>query len=578
MVGCSELPQIAVEHILRLARGRSIAGTNRFARVCQQWGDASEEAEPLQLFLNLSHLSEEDLARATYWLFVHGQHVNVLVVHKDQRYNLDWDPSTASALRHLRRLEVTEADVLEQLAPALKQMPQLQHLAVTLRMDHHPYRHPLSCGKVSPPPPGALGRFLVSAENPWGWVPDMQELCPQLTGLALTVGCCGHSMRMDPAVSQLFNSGLQQLTVGDESSTRHGAVLSASALGHLSALQQLTLDGVVLELDGSGGAEEGAKLAQGLAALQQLRMYHPRRALQDDAESMACLGDSLVDYEVFVEDQDVGMLASCVHLTRLVLCEDLPEGTADALAALTGLQELGLRGPVEDSTADVVQQAAGMAQLRCLQLVGYGEYSAELAPGLAQCRQLTSLVLLVGARGQLDGPYQLDDDEPLVSALQQLPGLRCLTVRERLVLFQQGAWLAALTALTCLSVQLDYRVVPRAARWPPTSRQEDREAQQLQQTYHAAAQQLVTQVHEWPVGLQQVVFWTDGEAYGQRFKPMSWQLSAPGRTQVTAWLEQQDKSAPGWARPFRPCPHLPGVWELQGEVDGRPWYLVSPAD
>jgi hypothetical protein len=39
---------------------------------------------------------------------------------------------------------------------------------------------------------------------------------------------------------------------------------------------------------------------------------------------------------------------------------------------------------------------------------------------------------------------------------------------------------------------------------------------------------------------------------------------------VAIWMEQHDSSAASWSRPLRPCPHLPGVWELQGRAQGRP--------
>jgi hypothetical protein len=85
------------------------------------------------------------------------------------------------------------------------------------------------------------------------------------------------------------------------------------------------------------------------------------------------------------------------------------------------------------------------------------------------------------------------------------------------------------------------------------------------------------QIEQWPPSLQQVVFWVESAYFIEKFVPMCWQLpaSGPSSAHVTAWMELQDKSAAGWSRPFRPCPHLPGLWELQGPAQGRPWHLVS---
>jgi hypothetical protein len=332
-------------------------------------------------------------------------------------------------------------------------------------------------------------------------------------------------------------------------------------LGHLSALQQLTLDGVSLKVKDAGG------VAQVLSGLQQLRVCHPRVPLTHDMNrNLDCLAPQVTEYEVCVIDQDVSPLASFEHLTRLVLIGTVPEGTADALAALTGLHELGLLGPVSDSTVEVVEQAAGMVQLRSLQLEAWSGDPEALAPGVAQCTQLTSLVLVCSLKRSRAGIWP--------SALRHLPGLRCLAVRAPLLVEDQGAWLAALTQLTRLCVTLD-ELKPG---WFEQYTEHTMEQQQQRlRAYHGNACKLwQQQVQRWVPGLQQVVFWVETDRYIQAFVPMCWRLpgTGPGSLQVTAWLEEQDSSAPGWARPFRPCPHLPGVWELQGAAQGKPWHLL----
>jgi hypothetical protein len=82
----------------------------------------------------------------------------------------------------------------------------------------------------------------------------------------------------------------------------------------------------------------------------------------------------------------------------------------------------------------------------------------------------------------------------------------------------------------------------------------------------AAAQELLQQVPEWPASLQQVEVWVESIPGSVLFQPRCWTfipVSAPG-LQISVWMELRDSTAKGWVRPFRPCPHLPGVWELQG--------------
>jgi hypothetical protein len=120
---------------------------------------------------------------------------------------------------------------------------------------------------------------------------------------------------------------------------------------------------------------------------------------------------------------------------------------------------------------------------------------------------------------------------------------------------QRGAWLAPLTAVTRLGVSL-------GAKWEG----DGAEGSALQ----GKVQGLLGQVQAWPAGLQQVVVVRRAGSNGTPFKLASWHYSpaAPGGALFSVWLEQHTGFAPGWAQPLRPCPHLPGVWELQGEVDG----------
>jgi hypothetical protein len=297
----------------------------------------------------------------------------------------------------------------------------------------------------------------------------------------------------------------------------------------------------------------GAELV-GLGALQQVRVVVPPLT-QIGMDALVPLAPMVI--EIQAPSHSVAELAPFQDLTRLVLLERVPEGTAEAIAELTGLQELGL--PVlGSSTAAVVQQVAGMAQLRSLQLEGVAPHRpATLCAALAQCTQLTSLMLDLDKEGAAGV-------RPWLAALQQLTGLRRLSVPTTLLSRRRGSWLAVLRQLTHLRLrvwQQDFN------KWQLPPRSPDLEVRSW--APGVIEQALLQQVPEWPATLQQVEVWVP--VHLLQVKPAGWQFTAarPAGLQFSVWLEQQDSgTARGWERPFRPCPHLPGVWELQGQVEG----------
>jgi hypothetical protein len=247
-----------------------------------------------------------------------------------------------------------------------------------------------------------------------------------------------------------------------------------------------------------------------------------------------------------------------VHLTQLVLSwasdTSIPEGITAAIAGLTGLQQLSLEGglggegrPLES----VLEQVAGMSALRSLQL--QGSLQAEEAPmpcdGLAHCTQLTALTLLVRAQ---DSHPQGDDG--CIHVLQQLTRLCRLAVPSAVVVHAAGAWLASLSHLTCLCVQL-----PRASsEWDYP---------------RAVVEGLVCQVQGWPALMQQATRAVMQSPDSAGSGPALWQFTpaVPGATLVHLWVEEEDWAAHGWSQPLKPCPHLPGVWQLQGRPQGSCW-------
>jgi hypothetical protein len=363
------------------------------------------------------------------------------------------------------------------------------------------------------------------------------------------------AVTVDKRVPQLLPATLQHLTLSEGGDLGLKVLLLPNSLTHLTTLQQLTLDGV--ELD-SKGCQAAAKR---LRALQRVRVKGPRwGVLQDDP--MLLLAPKLVEYTAR-RGLTVATAPQLVHLTRLVWRRGGFGEAPQALAALTGLQQLMLEGNMTGGpVADVLQQAAGLPQLRSLQLNGHSDTFGEVGASLAQCTQLTSLKLWLTGRGQSYLPVP-----------QQLVGLRCLTVPWELLEHEAGAWLAPLTALTRLCVVMWRGLLPMAG-YPGTL--EYAEAQRQTGPLHQArVEEVLQQVQVWPPAMQQVVVWMDRRLATQGVAPRSWQHTpaAPGSAPFSVFFEEGDRFgssqvAEGWARPFSPCPHLPGVRELPGLVHG----------
>jgi hypothetical protein len=554
-----DLPDAVVQRIAKLARSRCILGTNKYARVSRQWRDASssEEPEQLQLFMDLRFMSDEEDAMASRWLDMHGQGVDVLVMAAG---GIGAPPTScyptlsaaAGALGNLRRLEVHQQHSLSLLAPVLGQLLQLQHLAVEVSM---------AC---KPPDQGFMkwgekvdGVLQDHYGHRWEQVPDLQQLCSRLTHLHLRLDWEEGDLETDPRLPRLLPATLQHLTLSTQQPQEWEVWLRPIALTHLAALQQLRLDGVVVS------AEASLALAEHLQALQQLWVHTPEYCLRfDDQDLLLQLGAKLQGYTMEALEQ--GPANQLVQLTQLVLLSDGTgfHNTAQALGALTRLQELSLLD-INNAfgTLEVVEQAAAMSQLRSLQLMGSMCDPVDLGVSLAQCTQLTRLELAVRGSviaGGMQGVCYLP-------VPQQLVGLRRLTVPAELLEQEAGAWLAPLTALTRVGVNMT-----EAAPW-----QRLRAMEGEGHTHRAKAQALLQQVADWPASLQQVVFWVAKYSSVNESCPSCWQHTPaqPGAMPFGVWFEEGRSSgdafvAQGWARPFRRCPHLPGVWELQGEVEG----------
>jgi hypothetical protein len=532
----SDLPHHVVQRIAHFVHQRNILGTNKCACLCRQWRDAgsSWQAEQLQLFLDVRFMSAEEVARASNWLAMHGQSVDVLAMALQASTPAlpAWVPTAAASFTNLRRLEVDDQHSLSLLAPVLGQLPQLQHLAAQVSMVAKPSEKRQHFNQA------ADGVFQNHMGQPREQMPDLRLSLPGLTHLRLGFVVTTGILKTDRQLPRLLPPGLQHLTLSSavQGMMRMQVVLRPMALTHLVALQQLTLEGVDVD------DQVCEALAEHLGALQQLRVRRPPYAAQEPEQLLPLLGPKIVDYTI-CRRQRLLAATRMVQLTRLVWYweHQVPQGAADALAAMTGLRELGLHGCLEGHAAvEVMQVLAGMVQLRSLQLEGPVASHAEISSSLGQCTQLTGLELTVTCSG----------DDTIVPVPQQLVALQHLTVPSLLLLEHDAvAWLAPLTALTRLCVIV----------W-------------VRNGGVKGAQKLLQQVQVWPASLKQVVVWEAKQPiFGKG--PCSWQHtpSEAGGVHLDAWFEDADrdggaKVARNWARPFRPCPHLPGVWELRGEV------------
>jgi hypothetical protein len=635
MAPSKDLPGPIVELITALARGRCIPGANRFARVCRQWreaGESSDELQPLlQLYIDKRWLDDADVARLSSWMSTHGHHVGALVYEADpdQRLPLDWFLGSAAALCNLVRLEVAQQDSLALLALVLDQLPQLQYLAahVGLTKQRVGYGGKSFC-HLGPPYTGPSAGSFLTGNKYWGNPAELGRLCPQLVHLHLTLDPDRCDVSVDFQLGYMLPKGLQQLTLVNAGAGQAGKdpVYACHVwlsprylqLGHHPALQQLVLHDVRLPEDeleymltGGSTTEECSEWEE-LGEGEEPEVYE-RPPLQlgvrlsdtlaGDKATLLQLAPLLTDLQV-PSMADVQPLTHQALLTRLVLSGGPAGGTAHTLAALTGLRELDLGQCNGSDLAAAVEQVAGMPALRSLFVKGSTQDPAALSSSLGQCTQLTRLGLLSKVRSEdnydsdsvEDSDYSEDSSDaddadqlpaqvntgPLVLALQQLTGLRCLTVHPQLLQHEAGTWLGSLTALTRLCVQLpDYfSVQPRYPKaqpdrgvWGEVLDDTRPEGAWLGQRSEAEARSLLQQVQAWPASLQCVVFWIAPMSYKWRHTlicPKTWEHSIGGRAQgsIQVWLELPGEAAQGWPRPFQPCPHLQGVWELQAPGPG----------
>lgn len=332
----NNLPFDAVIDIIKRVRGRPIPGTNRYARVCRQWRDANSNLgalEFLRLQLDLDEATDAQIAGASSWMALYGQHVKDLVVTGSlhQAATLDWLLQPAPTLTRLQRLEVHQKHSLALLAPVLGQLPELQHLAAHVGFTWWLSGSKQLAGKV------AFGApfFANQHDLPWEDLPNLQQLCPRLVNLELTLYADQWDFEMvHEQLSCLLPAGLHQLAIKGWSSK---TMLQASSLMHLSALRGLKLDRVDV------AAEGAAALVQHLVAMPQLEVsLHPGNHGQ--ANVTEWLASKVTSYT------NHGLawvhLLAFPHLTCLaleVMYNTLPPLFVETLADLPGIRSSAWR-------------------------------------------------------------------------------------------------------------------------------------------------------------------------------------------------------------------------------------------
>jgi hypothetical protein len=502
---------------------------------------------------------------------MYGQHVEVLIlgatmIHALQ-LSLFWQP--AATLSRLKRLEVVQKHSLVMLAPVLGQLPQLQHLTAHVSMASDVQHAEVTLqGEVE-------GVFIDESGAAWD-PPDLQQLCPHLIHLHLTVvPDRPWPLWVDARLPWLLPAPLQQLTLA---SWQHACMVSAASLVHLTSLQQLTLAKMDVPEPGPG------ELAEALVSLQQLRVVDPvfltnLRPAEPARESLLQLAPLITAYHCSRDTlyRHVCLVPALNQLTSLMLfSENCPQGMDRAIAALPHLQELGIRGYLGGSAEAALRQAGNMEQLRSLHLEGFALSPGALVTSLGHCTQLTSLVFLVKVSAQSSTACCFVEPPS-----HQLQALQRLVIHKHLLVFYEGDWLAPLARLSTLEVILPSSVrelfgwgIPHscpcnANQWCPL------------EDHPIMLRKLLRKVGEWPPSLQSVVLWVHWMAGQSKCKTRSWAFTPPGAgssssssRKVTVWYEQRRGTAERWARPLRPCPHLPGVWELQGEVEGSNWQAL----
>jgi hypothetical protein len=473
----------------------------------------------------LDGLEEQQLFDAFDWLKQHGERVHHLGMRSYMQpafpvlEQLWLSPMDCQSLTRLE-LEGQDENTLVELAPLLPQLPQLQHLKASMTIMEEAGNGP--------------GLFCTADyQQALPAVPALEELCPQLQGLHLVIG--SDSRWMDPRLEQLLPCGLKQLVL---EVVGFPPEFDPASLAGCTALQQLTLQ--TWELDGN----QSQDLAT-FSSLDAVRMVDV--TVHDPA--LLPIKSKLVQYTsrmhlYWEEPEVVGQLTA---LTALTIWQDivLPD-TQYVLTSLTALQHLELLGMADGRDPRLpllLQQLAGLPQLRDLRLSG--ECQVENTTGVSTLQQLTGLYISGVSHPELQATEEqaLPAGGPWPGLLQQLPGLQRLEVDECLVTRCPGQpWWAGLTALTQLVVM--------QAPGSSEAAVEGVQAALAAGSVPPNLKQLVVK------GVRSLEDW---EEEGPVWRAQASTL--PGVT-VVLWQLLDHMITYELPPAYTPCPWLPGVWEV----------------
>jgi hypothetical protein len=518
MATLDDLPEAAVRLIVRAARTRRIPGTNRFASVCRGWRYAvlnSDDEEQLQLLLPLEGLPAGTVASTSQWLAQHGSCVNNLhITYNDTTASLFQQlPLSTTPLANLARLEVDGPDSLVALAPSLPQLVALTHLRAGIGLV------PIGSSTQSWSP-GAFSVKGAPLEAPL----SLQQLCPGLKSLRLNTVCNSRNQWVVAPLEQLLPDQLKQLHIQD--APYANTVVHSADFVHRTSLRRLTLTSMCV-------VEPDELLL--MPELEQLDL------------------DDTTSWEGYDASLDLtcrkwatpGECPAPQHLTKLTFLDTrglgfpFPEAMLDCLSGLRSL-EVFLSGP---GTAASMQQLSALSRLQHMSLRDWhatGDVAAVIS-GLSVATQLTALGVRIRSKEVGRSTW--------AGLLPCLTQLRVLVVYEH-ELLQQGlaAELYRLSQLQCLYV---------AGPWLGTG--------QPAHTCAAVARHL--QALSQCSSLRAVLCWSTGFVRGT--PPPLWEYKHEGRLHLSCWHKWELAAEEGRVVCPRPCPHLPGVWELQQqEADG----------
>jgi hypothetical protein len=534
MTRIDDLPAPAVRLITRFARTRRIPGTNRYARVCRSWQEAAadrEDQEQLQLLLPLEGLRADALTSTSAWLGKHGQCVTSLYItyYSATAALFKQLPLSTAPLVGLARLEVDGPDSLVALAPALPQLVALTHLRASIGLVPVNATHE---GHVFPE--GVFSTHGVSLEAP----PSLQQLCPGLKSLRLDItsqDVVYHSMWVKAPVAQLLPDHLEQLHINGGPFADDVSIPCAAALTSFTSLRCVTLAWVCgLDVD----------LLLSMPGLEEVDLL--RAAVRVDGH----------DAEKFAQWVNRGGCTTPQHLTKLTHLfttypQPGPASAAPQLAALPGLRKLHLN-ICEPGAAAYVQQLSSLSRLQHLSVAFLGGAERDVADALSALSSVSQLTYLSVRTRSAQVPRPT-----WAAVLPHLTQLRVLgTTLEQLRDEGLAEELYRLRQLQCVYVAINapYMRVPVVAR--------EEVAPQLQVLGKCGS-------------LRAVLCWGDADDDDDNYDDVWGVWEEPpeahplhqhvqeGQVHLSSWHNWAHAAREGRVLCPRPCPHLPGVWELQ---------------